>query len=282
MSEVAKCGLCGEPMPPGEEMFNYHGHSGPCPPKKIDHSGMKLGKRLPRRDPRTLRLAKYFAPAPMPLPPDSVDWSKGITSWGMMLNDNLGDCTIAACGHAIQVWSANAGSEITVPDDAILAAYEAWDGYDPKDPSSDDGGVELDVLNQWRANQLAGHPLLAYADPDPQNDYHVKFAIAYFGGVYIGLALPLSAQSQEVWDVADGANGEPGSWGGHAVFVCGYDADGLTCITWGQIKRMTWAFWAKYCDEAHALIGQDWLRQGKSPDGFDMFALVTDLHAVTG
>lgn len=26
-----KCLLCGEPMPPGEQMFNYHGYSGPCP-----------------------------------------------------------------------------------------------------------------------------------------------------------------------------------------------------------------------------------------------------------
>jgi hypothetical protein len=25
------CQLCGEPMPPGEEMFNFHGYSGPCP-----------------------------------------------------------------------------------------------------------------------------------------------------------------------------------------------------------------------------------------------------------
>ena len=37
MSE-SKCQLCGEPMPPGEEMFNFHGYSGPCPnpplPKK--------------------------------------------------------------------------------------------------------------------------------------------------------------------------------------------------------------------------------------------------------
>ena len=31
MSEKAICGLCGEPMPAGEEMFNYHGLSGPCP-----------------------------------------------------------------------------------------------------------------------------------------------------------------------------------------------------------------------------------------------------------
>jgi hypothetical protein len=25
------CELCGESMPPGEEMFKYHGYSGPCP-----------------------------------------------------------------------------------------------------------------------------------------------------------------------------------------------------------------------------------------------------------
>jgi hypothetical protein len=29
--EQALCGLCGEPMPPGEEMFICHGFSGPCP-----------------------------------------------------------------------------------------------------------------------------------------------------------------------------------------------------------------------------------------------------------
>ena len=28
---INKCSLCGEPMPPGEEMFLYHGYSGPCP-----------------------------------------------------------------------------------------------------------------------------------------------------------------------------------------------------------------------------------------------------------
>ena len=31
MTSTAKCALCGEPMPEGEEMFKYHGYSGPCP-----------------------------------------------------------------------------------------------------------------------------------------------------------------------------------------------------------------------------------------------------------
>lgn len=29
------CGLCGQPIPQGEEMFKYHGYSGPCP--KVEH-----------------------------------------------------------------------------------------------------------------------------------------------------------------------------------------------------------------------------------------------------
>jgi hypothetical protein len=31
MSVKETCELCGEPMPPGEEMFKFHGYSGPCP-----------------------------------------------------------------------------------------------------------------------------------------------------------------------------------------------------------------------------------------------------------
>lgn len=28
---MSRCELCGEPMPLGEEMFKFHGYSGPCP-----------------------------------------------------------------------------------------------------------------------------------------------------------------------------------------------------------------------------------------------------------
>lgn len=31
MNKSAICHRCGEPMPEGEEMFFYHGYSGPCP-----------------------------------------------------------------------------------------------------------------------------------------------------------------------------------------------------------------------------------------------------------
>lgn len=38
---MAKCELCGEPMPDGEEMFKYHGYSGNCPKPPL--SKPKLG-----------------------------------------------------------------------------------------------------------------------------------------------------------------------------------------------------------------------------------------------
>ena len=242
-----------------------------------DHSRMKLGKKARRFDRRTLRLARYLTPS-LPPPPPKVTNSQGVADWGMMLNDRFGDCTIAGVAHAIQVWTLSAGNEITAPDATVLQYYEKWDGYDPNTPDSDHGGVELDVLNQWRKDGFCGHKLQAYADTDPQDTLHVRQAIALFGGLYIGLLLPVSAQSQDVWDVDTSSKGQPGSWGGHCVFVPDYDADGLTCITWGQLKKMTWGFWGTYCDEAHALLSPEW----QPPKGFDMAALETDLEQVTG
>lgn len=31
MTEKPKCEICDEPMPEGEEVFKFHGYSGPCP-----------------------------------------------------------------------------------------------------------------------------------------------------------------------------------------------------------------------------------------------------------
>lgn len=240
----------------------------------FDVSKVKLGKLAPIVEPgRRLLLSNYVDR--LPAPPASVDWTKGITSWGMMLNDSLGCCTIAALGHAVQCWTANCGPEITVSDAAIAAYYELWDGYVPGEPSTDQGGVEIDVLNDWRQSDFAGVKLLAYADPSPLNVFHVKQAVSLFGGVYIGLALPRSAQGQALWDAVEGEDGIPGTWGGHAVYVVAYDAVGLTVVTWGALQKMTWAFWAKYCDEAHALLSNLW-----TPAGVDTAALLADVAAV--
>lgn len=242
-----------------------------------------LGKQAPRHDARTLDLARYFTPS-LPPPPASIAWGRSVARWGMMQNDALGDCTCAAAGHLVMAW-ASENKKLVVPADAqIVAAYSAITGYAPSDPTSDRGAVELDVLKFWRASGIAGHKIGAFASVSPKNVGHVKSAIALFGGLYIGVALPLSAQGQAVWDVPKGGargKGKPGSWGGHAVPVIGYDASGLTVVTWGQPLKMTWAFWAAYCDEAYALLSPDWVDgTAPAPSGFDLATLTADLKAL--
>jgi hypothetical protein len=304
----------------------------------------------------------------------------------MMLNDQLGCCTIAAVGHAVQVWTANAASaEVSFPDPVILDYYKTWDGYNPADPSSDQGGVELDVLNDWRQQGFAGQSLDAYvaidlgtrdtgngtgdtgngiretgngirdtgygagenSDTPPSQpgtqrvlvlpNLDVMDAIWLFGGAYIGVELPVRAQTQEIWDVPATltADDQSGSWGGHAIYLVGYDSGStglpivdcrltiernsglgiggsglgkqdsessipdsespapypvsripcpgtLTCITWGQLKKMTWAWFEKYCSEAYALVSKDWIKaSGLSPSGFDLATLEQDVKAVS-
>ena len=371
----------------------------------------RLGKLPPRLDSRTLQLANYpclaaVAGAPpssssgqgttlsekcvLAPVPRSVDWTAKIPSWPMFSNDTLGDCTAAAAAHMIQCWTANASDAFTPSDAQVIAAYSATGHYIPDDAATDQGAVELDVLNFWRQQGIAGHKIAAYVSFSPQNFEHTRQAINIFGGIYIGLALPLSAQTQEVWDVpsfvsrvaafirrhansparavqnhsctgtslfsecggpfcelrwsppnswyrrsmrsshseqfcgtplcdsssASGTSADstsisspesislnlfrssglsslqppasslqndftPGSWGGHAVPVLAYDSDTLTCITWGAKKRMTWEFFARYCDESYAPLSPDWLNaQGKTPEGFGLDALQADLAQI--
>src|SRR5271170_7246647 len=102
----------------------------------------KLGKRPAHIDSRTLKLSNYLQTlAP---PPPSQDWTAAVKKdyfeWGMMLNDSLGCCTMAAAGHMEMEWSANAGKPIIMPTDAqIETGYSAVGGYVPGDPSTDNG-----------------------------------------------------------------------------------------------------------------------------------------------
>lgn len=247
---------------------------------------VKLGRKAVKTDSRTLRLATYL-PSKLAPPPDKVDWSKGITDWGMMCNDRLGCCTIAGAAHAVQTWTVNAAGEVTLPDSVVETYYSLWDGYIKGDSTTDNGGVELDVLTRWRKDTLSGHQLAAYAAVHPAKSVDVKQAIALFGGVYIGVNLPASAQAQTgtLWDASPdpvpSADYIPGSWGGHCVWVLAYTPEEVVCITWGKLQRMSWRFWNAYVDEAYALLSPDFLNaNGLDPQGFCLADLQRDLLLV--
>jgi hypothetical protein len=203
----------------------------------------------------------------------------------MYLNDSIGDCTCAAVGHLLQGWTAySTGKALTVADSDVLGLYENVTGYNPQDPSTDQGAYVQDVLGYWRKNGVAGHKITAYASVKVSNMTLIKQAISLFGAVDIGFNFPASAMTQfnqgKPWSVVSGSKVE----GGHCVTVVGYKANGnLVCVTWGALQEMTPSFFAKYVDEAWAIITPDWLdANGHTPQGIDLYTLGQDFAVLTG
>jgi hypothetical protein len=225
-----------------------------------------------KRDPRTLRFEDFHKADRAITAPTSKYWGNGIP-WGMLGNDQYGDCAEAAGMHGAQLWRDRAGfsKAALVPTAAqTLAAYSAITGFNPNNPNSDNGTVLTDALNYWRKTGFDGVQIDAYASVTPKNTLDAKGAVADFGGLYIGVELPLTAQDQfpGTWSVVPGAGSAARSWGGHCIYVTGYDAHGLYAVTWGAIQAMTWDWFETYCDEAYACLSKSWLEKcGKSPSG---------------
>jgi hypothetical protein len=208
--------------------------------------------------------------------PEPVDYSKGMPSnLGFMLNDTLGDCTAAACGHAMQVWSFNAQPPMITPsDDEIEKLYEATGGYVPGNPNTDNGAVEQVVLQYWLNNPLDNNQLAAFVEVDVKDRSEIKRAIWECGVVYIGFNVPAYLQTLEApgsnW--ATNANADNAIIGGHAVAVVGWDArDNFVLISWGAGYTMTPSFWYAFVDEAYALANPAWMEKtGRSPAGLSL------------
>lgn len=223
----------------------------------------------------------------MPSSPMKVDYSCSLTHLGQMGNDKLGNCTCAAVGHIIQTWTAETDAdEVILSDATIIDLYAKWCGYVPGDTYTDNGGVASDVLRSWYQHPVEGHSISGFAAIRPGNRATIRDAIYLFGAAYLGVELPLSAQTGE-WDrAADGpltGNDAPGSWGGHAIPAIAYDQDSLTCITWGKLKKMSWNWLDAYMDEGFGCLSKDWINSsGRSPPGFDFDVLTADMQAIRG
>jgi hypothetical protein len=238
---------------------------------------LKLGKKPARQDPRTLKLTDYLSGTLEA--PQQAQWGKRLP-YGMLGNDAYGDCVEAGFAHQAQVWCDDAGHPFVPTDAEALGAYSAITGFNPADPSSDQGTDMLTACKFWQSTGLAGHKIDAYLSVEARDWEAVQEAIAFWGGLYLGLALPVTAQAEvgKTWTVQTGPDAAAGSWGGHCVPVIGYDPGLLWVITWGQLQVMTWDFLGTYADEAFCLLSKDWLEaSGRSPSGLAFGQLQADL-----
>lgn len=239
--------------------------------KHGSYAHLKLGANRATEEPRML-LADYLDMAVLPKPPDRVMWGQKVPSYGMDGNDELGDCTAAAMGHMIQTWTEEAGKYRNPSEADVIKMY--WETGTPPSSTGTPGGPtdtgrELSqILNYMQSTGLEGDKIMGSAAVNLKNHAERDAAHWLFGGLYLAVALPITAQTQQIWSVVpgDSADAAPWSWGGHCVPTVGRWTDRWQIVTWGARLNMTENFMRTYVVEAHVAITLDWLNaQDDSP-----------------
>lgn len=233
----------------------------------IDRSGNQLGRK-----PKVKTIARHLAMARFtalvkalpPAPRGPLNRAQFIAAGLMWLNNILGDCTAAAKANFLTLVAAANGVTLHITDADVEAFYSGSCGYVHGEEVTDQGGNMDVVAAYFKLVGLAGNKATKFVVIDPRNREHVKHAIHRYGGCDMGLSLPITAQSQAVWDldVSQGAKAEPGSWGGHDALAFDYNDIGPIFRTWEEDIQATWIWFDAYADEGLAYLSPLW-----APDG---------------
>jgi hypothetical protein len=243
-------------------------------------ASLKLGKTPARPGAVKFKLTDYLA---LPKPPAKYGHYSLIPSWGMLGNDQYGDCVWAGAGHEVMLWNKEANRAVLFTDQDVLSDYSAVTGFNPNDPNSDQG-TDMTVAASYRrktgvtAHGLR-HKVLAYLALPVGDTTQLKQAVYLFGAVGVGIQFPASAMTQfnngKPWSVTSSA-----IEGGHYIPCVGYDSKYFYVVTWGKVQKCTYGFIKKYMDEAIAYLSAEMLTNNKSLEGFDLTALQGDLQSL--
>jgi hypothetical protein len=270
------------------------------------------GGRLPK-DPgkRRIRLSDFvdvdqvdeqLAAGTLTLPetPAAVNWDRPVSGFGVLGTDDWGDCVWAMKYHALQVMTANTGTELVPDVGDVLQAYAEATGFNkdagpPGDNPTDQGTVLQDALNYWRTTGLpvsnapglesgtARYRILAFFEVDHTDPKQIRVAAALFGGGMWGIEFPDSAMTQfsegRPWSYVRGATIE----GGHAVYDGRYDQSAHYPVTWGREQETDESFMTHYLDEVWGVIAPQWAdAAGSTPAGVNLHRLGEILADLTG
>lgn len=258
---------------------------------------LHFGRKAAVHNLRTMRSALIMARALDDLGPPpyaSQDWTKAVKDqnsgqWGMMGNDSIGDCVIADDGHYLMLRTANVGT-IVVPTDAqIISQYSAVTGYVPGNESTDQGTSETQDSDYMVSTGLLGHKADATGMIDPNDLDHIKWGVALFGRVRLGINVTQYLMDQfeaaETWHYD--ATKDQAVLGGHDVPVvnCPDPKTGVV-VTWGQEHPVDlvsfFAAQSGIVQESHADVFEDWIEQsGHAPSGFDRADLIAKLNSLS-
>lgn len=250
----------------------------------------KFGKKAPRKHLSTPSLGNFLSTEKTWPVVSAQGWEYAVPAnqLQMLGNDQYGDCAEAGAMHLIQVQTANTGTPLQGTLQQTLDLYTAVTGFNPSDPSTDQGTDLLSLLQYWKntgitvtnaAGKEVVHKILGWAALDLTSVAQIRWASDMFGGTYLGINCPESAeQNTSDWDVV------PGSpiMGGHCITGTGQGSTGGHIISWGMNIPFTWNFMHQYLDEAFVIVTNDWVNaQGKSPSGLDLDGLLAAMKQIT-
>ena len=243
-----------------------------------------LGRDPNEHHPKDLFLANYavgVAAAAAYVVPKIIDWTKGILAWLLLGNDKLGDCTVAGFMHLLMAMQASLGRVLTFTEAQAILMYEQATGYNPADPSTDQGSTLLNILKWAKKHPVGGFKTEAYAVVNAQNLTEFYTGMDQFQGIYCGVYLPTSAMDQfragKPWTVVKRSHIE----GGHCITGVKKVAVGQTgmvgYVTWGALQLATEAWHREYCDEARVVVSDAQLGpNGRNVLGYDVASLIAD------
>lgn len=250
-----------------------------------------------------------LAAARVPAHPALRDWLVLGGPWGMLDNDEWGDCVEAGLYHAVQALTGyTLGKPVVAADGDADGLYAAITGFrknagPPGNNPTDQGTDPLDAFSYWRKTGITvthadgtkeTHKILAYAEVDVNDRELVAAAVNIFGVVFVTLDVPQFAMDQfnnhEPWSIPAG-NFNTTDLGGHFIIVGAYSGDNGTDgptsdigVTWGSEQEIFPDFWHKYMTGAYVVApDHDWfLPTGDTPSGLDAHAFGEAFAEVTG
>lgn len=251
----------------------------------------KLGKRHALKDSRTIKAERYYHHG-VHLPLTCV-WASKVNRWPLYFNDSIGTCAVAAYAHSLICQTTNADgarNQVKPLPGSVIDTYSYISGYNPVTGEGDDGCILLDALKYFRKTGIDQRRIGAFASVNYQDFEALFSAILLFGGVYAGFQLPLGIIDQEgTWTCPSLLSQrvddwEPGSLGGHAMYLGGYDSlkGTIEGVTWGKQVSLSLNFVQAYMDECYVLIGEAWTNDvGFTPTGLNLKTLLQDVSKVS-
>jgi hypothetical protein len=242
-----------------------------------------LGKKAPRKLLKTPAFGDYLDKRTTwpSVVAQGWEYCSALGRLDCLANERLSDCAPAGAMHLIQAETANAGNPLHATEQQTIDLYSAVTGYNPNDPNTDQGTCLIDLLKYWKnegikvtdsSGRIVTHKILGWASLDLSSIAQMRYASYIFGGTYLGIRCPQSAEDDTSnWKYQD----DSPIIGGHCINGVGQGADGGHVISWGMSIPFNWAFMLNYLDEGYAVVSQSWLNaQGKSPSGLDLNGLL--------